>query len=275
MAEYLIQDTTLTAIADAIRAKTGGAEVILPENMAAEITGIVTGGSNADCVLRYDVIKLISYKSAASPTLTQTVTLPANSILIDCGYSTSSYYSYGVEMTLPLDSIQNPTITTASSGITISCTNSFASIYYAGLYLYIEFIIPGMILTNAEGGNLKVYADNSVTTLVARVHYPSGISELDLSDSRITSIPAYAFYSDKTPKIVLPSTVTTINAVAFGNQNTNLTVDFSRHTSVPSLANKNAFTAQNGLQILVPSALYSKWISTTNWSSLVDYIIAV
>lgn len=40
MAEYLIQDTTLTAIGDAIRAKTGSAELINPENMPTEIESI-------------------------------------------------------------------------------------------------------------------------------------------------------------------------------------------------------------------------------------------
>ena len=40
MAEYTIQDTTLTAIGDAIRAKTGGKELIVPENMPTEIENI-------------------------------------------------------------------------------------------------------------------------------------------------------------------------------------------------------------------------------------------
>ena len=40
MAEYLIQDTTLTAIGDAIRNKTGNTETITPENMPTEIQGI-------------------------------------------------------------------------------------------------------------------------------------------------------------------------------------------------------------------------------------------
>lgn len=46
MAEYLIQDTTLTAIGDAIRAKTGGAELIAPENMPTEIESIQSGGED-------------------------------------------------------------------------------------------------------------------------------------------------------------------------------------------------------------------------------------
>lgn len=42
--EYLIQDATLTGIADAIRAKTGGSAPILTTDMAAQIEAIPTGG---------------------------------------------------------------------------------------------------------------------------------------------------------------------------------------------------------------------------------------
>ena len=45
MSEYLIQDTTLTAIGDAIRAKTGNTELIAPENMPTEIENIQSGSS--------------------------------------------------------------------------------------------------------------------------------------------------------------------------------------------------------------------------------------
>lgn len=44
MAEYLIQDTTLDAIADAINAKTGGSSAMTPAEMVTEIGSIPTGG---------------------------------------------------------------------------------------------------------------------------------------------------------------------------------------------------------------------------------------
>ena len=46
MSEYLIQDSTLTAIGDAIRAKTGGTVLIAPENMPTEIENIQSGGED-------------------------------------------------------------------------------------------------------------------------------------------------------------------------------------------------------------------------------------
>lgn len=47
MAKGLIKRSTLTAIADAIRAKTGSADTILPADMAAMIEGIIAGGAIA------------------------------------------------------------------------------------------------------------------------------------------------------------------------------------------------------------------------------------
>lgn len=45
MSDYLIQGETLTAIGDAIRAKTGSSAQLTPVQMATEIAGIQTGGS--------------------------------------------------------------------------------------------------------------------------------------------------------------------------------------------------------------------------------------
>ena len=43
MAKVLVNDTTLTAIADAIRAKTGSGDTMLPGKMATLIAGITSG----------------------------------------------------------------------------------------------------------------------------------------------------------------------------------------------------------------------------------------
>ena len=45
MAEYLIQDTTLDAIADAINAKTGGSSAMTPAEMVTNIAAIPSGGA--------------------------------------------------------------------------------------------------------------------------------------------------------------------------------------------------------------------------------------
>lgn len=48
MAEYLIQDTTLTGIAEAIRGKTGDTGAIAVNDMASKINSIVGGGGLED-----------------------------------------------------------------------------------------------------------------------------------------------------------------------------------------------------------------------------------
>ena len=51
MAEYMIQDTTLAGIANAIRSKTGGTGVLTPEAMAAAIAGL---GGLPGCIAKID-----------------------------------------------------------------------------------------------------------------------------------------------------------------------------------------------------------------------------
>lgn len=53
MAEYLIQDTTLSEIADAIRGKTGKTDSIAVSGMADEIASITGGGGSADARVKY------------------------------------------------------------------------------------------------------------------------------------------------------------------------------------------------------------------------------
>ena len=48
MAEYLIQDTSLEAIADAINAKTGGSSAMTPAEMAVAIGGALAAEAVRD-----------------------------------------------------------------------------------------------------------------------------------------------------------------------------------------------------------------------------------
>ncbi len=57
--EYLIKGSTLTAIADAIRAKTGKADAIPVPDMPSEIAGITAGGGGSSADVRY--VTFMSY----------------------------------------------------------------------------------------------------------------------------------------------------------------------------------------------------------------------
>lgn len=52
MAEYLIQDTTLIGIADAIREKTGSTEALTPADMAQAVTDLQVGGGDMNEVYK-------------------------------------------------------------------------------------------------------------------------------------------------------------------------------------------------------------------------------
>lgn len=69
MANYLIQGSTLTGIADAIRSKTSGSSPILTENMASAIMGISGGSSDAPFSQPYTQTKIVD-----NSTLAQTFT---------------------------------------------------------------------------------------------------------------------------------------------------------------------------------------------------------
>lgn len=74
--------------------------------------------------------------------------------------------------------------------------------------------------------------------------------------------------------IIIPASVTNIDNSAMGYNYSMAFYDFSHHAAVPTLANANAFTGiPSDCKIIVPDALYDKWIAATNWSTYASYII--
>lgn len=76
--------------------------------------------------------------------------------------------------------------------------------------------------------------------------------------------------------ITIPAGITSISSRAFYNVYNCLVYDFSRHTSVPTLAAVDAFNGINELcKIYVPASLEATWKAATNWSAYADYIVGV
>ena len=102
------------------------------------------------------------------------------------------------------------------------------------------------------------------------------LTSITIPDS-VTSIGNYVFgncYS--LTSIIIPDRVTSIGQSAFFNGYGVAFYDFRNHTSVPTLANINAFTGiSDDCQIRVPASLVATWKAATNWSTYADHIMGV
>ena len=117
MAEYLIQDTTLDAIADAINAKTGGSSAMTPAQMVTEIGNIPTGGGGG-------LVLLADYTASED----------VSAIKIDFTESMRGYTYYIVELN---------GVVTGSVGPYIGLNTETANRYYGqltGSYIYSAMI---------------------------------------------------------------------------------------------------------------------------------------
>lgn len=93
----------------------------------------------------------------------------------------------------------------------------------------------------------------------------------------ITSIGMSTFhYCYSITKFTIPPGVTNIGLSAWSNCKGATTYDFSNHTSIPTLANKNAFEKiPDDCEIRVPAALVDEWKAATNWATYADQIVGV
>lgn len=107
--------------------------------------------------------------------------------------------------------------------------------------------------------------------------YCEGLKKVEFSSS-ITTLGYNCFENciNLPVTFVVPSSITKIEGAVFTSLRQILEYDFSSATAIPILDNVSAFNAPNKLmKIKVPSALYSQWITETNWSALANYIVAV
>lgn len=103
------------------------------------------------------------------------------------------------------------------------------------------------------------------------------LKKIRLSEN-ITSIPNSCFsccYELK--KLNLPPSITSIGTYAFcdsigGGSGIGITTfDFSKFTQIPTVQTSSFNTHR--LKIIVPNNLYDEWITTSNWSTYIDYIV--
>lgn len=93
----------------------------------------------------------------------------------------------------------------------------------------------------------------------------------------VNSIGSSAFSNCKSlTSINIPDGITIIVGYTFSNCTAMQEYDFSKCTSVPTLAGTNAFTGIPSTCIMkIPAALFDEWKAATNWSNFADYMVAV
>ena len=93
----------------------------------------------------------------------------------------------------------------------------------------------------------------------------------------VTNIGNEAFNDCRSlASITIPDGVTSIGNSAFNNCYGMRYYDFSACTAIPTLYNTYAFNGiPSDCQMFIPSALYNKWKSATNWSTYASKMVSV
>lgn len=219
MAEYLVKDTSLTAVADAIRAKTGNSDSLkFPDDFVSEIVGITQS----------EVELTLQTKTVIPTTSSQEVTA-------DSGYDGLSMVTVTGDSNLVSDNIK--------SGISIFGVDGSYESDGGSNNIDLKGLVEKTITTIELPSDLTSIGEYAFykCTQLANISIPSGVTsighqafyrclklELASLPSSLTSIGQSAFYSTKLALTSLPDGLTSIGAYAFQSC-TNLAI-----TSIPS-----------------------------------------
>ena len=309
MAEYLVQDTSLTAVADAIRSKGGTSEALaFPAGFVFAIAAIEAGGSGGDGEVtppttptdgKTRVYIHLEY-GRTSPMLG---VCPKGTVTVDWGDGTEPDTMTGASTT----AVKWTTHEYTAPGdyviaLTVEGTMGFYgdgnSNQYSGILRYAS----GADTRNRAYQNAvqKVEIGEGVTSIssyaffncysIASITIPEGVTSIGNNafqgcpslasitiQEGVTSIGGYTLHNCYSlASITIPESVTSIGNGVFSNCYGIRYYDFTASASVPALSSTNAFSGiPSDCQMLIPAALYDEWSAATNWTTYASYMVAV
>lgn len=125
-----------------------------------------------------------------------------------------------------------------------------------------------------QANALRSISFPQLKTLGGYVFWSSGIQELTIPNTFLNGANNTFYGATQLQKIKFEGHVSNIFRGFFQSCSNCLEYDFTHCTSVPTLANANAFNGINAnAKIVVPDDLYSTWIAASNWVTYASYII--
>lgn len=183
MAEYLIQDTTLTAIADAIRTKSEKSDAIPVSDMSTEIMNIPVGGAS----LNYSIVG--STTQPSNPT--------ENMIWVNTDVEIADHMFTATEPTSPIDGTVWVSVGTTSKVEFSVVKNTLVMIYP----LYAKQYISGAWVDKQA----KTYKENAwVSWWAEGTLYDNGVDDTDITGGWTSYAEAIdSGYSGKTATVFM------------------------------------------------------------------------
>jgi hypothetical protein len=263
----------LQDVADAIREKKGSTDKINAQSFAEEIRSIESGGGEVQNTMGFTA----EVYDATKISTDNFKTIRVNDGVTSLGTSVFSAYKYIEELYLP------KSVQTLSTGFIAVArlkkiqvedgNNTYDSRENCNAIIKKESLY-NRTTTLVLGGNLTIIPEDVEALSYACMQGALLIESIDVPH-KITSIPSYAIAECTALKrVLLKGAITNIASYAFYNNTAMEVYDFTRCTSIPTLAGTSAFSKiPTTCKIVVPDALYDDWIVATNWSSLADYIV--
>ena len=227
--------------------------------------------------------------------------MPQDGCKLSLGYGSSSYcvmgptannslvycnmlqeVSIGKNVTSIGDYVFNRCYSLASITIPDGVT-SIGNYAFTNCYSLASITIPDGVTSIGNNAFTNCYSLASITipdgvTSIGNNAFNScySLASITILDG-VTSIGNYVFNNCYSlASITIPDGVTSIGNYVFNNCNGMRYYDFSACTSIPTLSDNNAFNnIPSDCQMLIPSALYNRWKSATNWATYASYMVSV